>query len=207
LWICRERRALDDAGSLLRVGTTSLRREGQLKARNAKVEIGMLRGNVETRLKRVRDGDFDATLLAAAGIARLGIALDGLFVTELDPWDFVPAPGQGTLGVTAREGDRETIALLEAIDDPRAAQESVVERTIAARLGGACDLPLGALARIVGQRLAAVAVVVAADGSRTIRSEKDGLVANARAMGEAIADDLVREGAHALLAARPAAEH
>ena len=202
LWISRDARSLDEATEATSIGTTSLRRAGQARARNPKVAIGMLRGNVETRLKRVRQGDFHATLLAAAGVARLDVSLDGLFVTELDPWSFVPAPGQGALGVTARADDDSTTALLGEIDDARAATESVAERTIARRLGGSCDLPLGALARVDGSLVRVVAVVVAADGRRVLRREREGQ--DACALGEAIADDLVRDGAHELLAARSA---
>jgi hydroxymethylbilane synthase len=202
LWISASRRPLGADSGSIRLGTTSLRRAGQARARNPQLSIGMLRGNVETRLAKVRVGDFDATLLAAAGIARLGVKLDAFFVEALDPWSFVPAPGQGALGLTARIEDDSVLSLLAHIDDPVAAFEAKIERAIAARLGGACDLPLGAFARVEGRRVRAVGIVVSDDGSRLLRSEGEGDMTQAQAIAHSIAEALIRDGAHELLAPR-----
>jgi hydroxymethylbilane synthase len=202
LWIAGARRLLDEDSGPLRLGTTSLRRSGQARARNPRVSVGMLRGNVETRLAKIRAGDFEATLLAAAGIARLGVKLDALFVEPLDPWTFVPAPGQGALGLTARGDDAEVLAALGQIEDSVAAQEARIERAIAARLGGSCDLPLGAFARVEGRRVRAVGIVVADDGSRVLRRDGEGAATDADAIALAIAEALVCDGAHDLLTPR-----
>lgn len=202
LWISGSRSSLGEDGGPLRLGTTSLRRSGQARARNPRISVGMLRGNVETRLAKVRAGDFEATLLAAAGIARLGVNLDALFVESLDPWTFVPAPGQGALGLTARSDDAAVLAALGEIEDSIAAREAGIERAIAARLGGSCDLPLGAFARVEGGRVRAIGVVVSDDGSRLLRREGEGEATEAAAIALAIAEALIRDGAHELLAPR-----
>jgi hydroxymethylbilane synthase len=202
LWIARDRCTLASAHPGTRVGTTSLRRAGQARALNAELEFGMLRGNVETRLSRVREGMFAATLLAAAGIARLEIDLGGLCVEALDPWQFVPAPGQGALGVTAREDDATSISTLAPLRAKTATVECTVERAIAERLGGSCDLPLGAFARASGEYVSAVGIVVSADGKRLLRREREGHATDARAIGHAIGDALLGDGAGELFTAR-----
>jgi hydroxymethylbilane synthase len=162
----------------------------------------MLRGNVETRLRRVRDGEFAATLLAAAGLARLELELGSLFAEPLDPWAFVPAPGQGALGITARADDREALDVVSTLDAAAAAAEAAAERAIAQRLGGSCDLPLGAFARVSAERIAVVGVVVSEDGRRLLRRERDGKTQDAAAIGAAIGEDLLRDGAGELFTRR-----
>jgi hydroxymethylbilane synthase len=183
-----------------RIGTTSLRRAGQILAQNPGVEIGMLRGNIETRLTRVRDGRFDATLLAAAGLARLGVRVDDLTTLPLDPWTFVPAPAQGALAITCREEDRAMRAACSRINDAGAECETQAERAVARALGGSCDLPLGALARLHGATLRLVAVVASSDGRRILRREDQGEPKHADELGVRVADLLAADGAHALLA-------
>jgi hydroxymethylbilane synthase len=202
LWISGSRRSLGEDGGPLRLGTTSLRRSGQARALNPRISVGMLRGNVETRLAKIKAGDFEATLLAAAGIARLGVNLGTLFVESLDPWTFVPAPGQGALALTARSDDAAVLAALGEIEDSIAAREAGIERAIAARLGGSCDLPLGAFARVEGGRVRAIGVVVSDDGSRLLRREGEGEATEASVIALAIADALIRDGALELLAPR-----
>jgi len=186
-----------------RVGTTSLRRAGQLLAQNPGVEVGMLRGNIETRLTRVREGRFDATLLAAAGLARLGIRVDDLAMLPLDPWAFVPAPAQGALAVTCRDDDRAVRSACSTINDAGAESETTAERTVARALGGSCDLPLGAFARIDGETLRLVGVVAAADGKKILRHEQVGRPDRADELGMLVAELLAADGAHALLATEP----
>ena len=186
-----------------RIGTTSLRRAGQVLAQNPRVEIAMLRGNVETRLARVREGRFDATLLAAAGIARLGVRTDDLATTALDPWTFVPAPAQGALAITCREDDRAMRAACSLINDARAECETVAERAVGRALGGSCDLPLGALARLDGAMLELVAVVASSDGRRILRREERGEPQRADDLGVRVAELLAADGARELLAGEP----
>lgn len=185
-----------------RIGTTSLRRAGQILAKNPALEIGMLRGNIETRLSRVREGRFDATLLAAAGLARLGLSTEGLATIALDPWEFVPAPGQGALAVTCRADDRRVLDVCARINDRGAEYETRAERAVARRLGGSCDLPLGALARIRGDALRLVAIVASSDGRRILRREESGQAAEADHLGIRVGDLLAADGAHELLVGR-----
>lgn len=194
---------LDEFAAGTRIGTTSLRRAGQVLAQNPRVEIGMLRGNVETRLSRVREGRFDATLLAAAGLARLDVRTDDLNTMRLDPWTFVPAPGQGALAVTCRGDDRHVLEACARINDERAESETRAERAVARGLGASCDLPLGALARRRGPTVYLVAIVASADGTQTLRREETGPPERADELGTSVADFLAAEGAHALLAGRP----
>lgn len=202
--ICRTSTPLESFSVGTRIGTTSLRRAGQILAQNPGIEIGMLRGNIETRLARVREGRFDATLLAAAGIARLGIRIDDLAVTALDPWMFVPAPAQGALAVTCRRDDRAVRAACSRINDVESACATQAERAVARALGGSCDLPLGALARLRGSTLHLVAVVASSDGRRILRREGQGDAACAEELGLRVADLLAADGAHALLAGESA---
>ncbi|TFH29981.1 MAG: hydroxymethylbilane synthase, partial [Myxococcales bacterium] len=163
---------------------------------------GLLRGNVDTRLRRVREGTFDATLLAAAGIARLGVETGDLAVTELDPWSFVPAAGQGALGITALlEADvvRETLL---SIHDELASIAVETERAVARALGGSCDLPLGVFARSHPDGMEAVAVVVSSDGGRLLRHEVRGPMSCAVELAAELAARLRAEGAMALLERR-----
>jgi len=194
---------LDGFAAGTRIGTTSLRRAGQVLAQNPYVEIAMLRGNVETRLSRVREGRFDATLLAAAGLARLGVRTDDLNTTPLDPWTFVPAPGQGALAVTCRGGDRRVLEACARINDEGAESETQAERAVARGLGASCDLPLGALARRRGPTVHLVAIVASADGRQMLRREERGPPEQADELGTRVADLLAADGAHALLAGRP----
>jgi hydroxymethylbilane synthase len=186
-----------------RVGTTSLRRAGQLLAQNPGIEVGMLRGNIETRLARVREGRFDATLLAAAGLGRLSIHVDDLTMIALDPWAFVPAPAQGALAITCRQDDRTVRAACATINNECAECETTAERAVARALGGSCDLPLGALARMDGEALRLVAVVAAADGKKVLRHEREGTPDRAEELGGLVAELLAADGAHALLASKP----
>lgn len=187
-----------------RIGTTSLRRAGQVLAQNPGVEIAMLRGNLETRLLRVREGRFDATLLAAAGLARLGVRTDDLAVTALDPWTFVPAPAQGALAVTCRADDRRVLEACRRINDGSAECETRAERMVARALGGSCDLPLGVLARLRDETLQLVGIVASHDGRRILRREDAGRPEQAEELGARVAERLAADGAHALLAARSA---
>jgi len=127
------------------VGTSSLRRAAQILARSPKVEIRALRGNVPTRVQKLQDGDYDAILLAAAGVRRLGLDLGDLEQSELTPEIMLPAPGQGALAIEGRAGDPTTRALAD-LHDPAVARCVEAERTLLELLGGGCHLPLGCLA-------------------------------------------------------------
>ncbi len=185
-------------GSVL--GTTSARRAAQLLARDGSIRVTLLRGNVETRLRRLIEGDFDATFLAAAGIARLGIDLAPAKAVALDPFDFVPSPGQGALAFTARADDRRVLECLGRIEhaETRAAVEA--ERALARVLGGSCFLPVGAFARVVGERLRLVGVLASEDGQKLVRREDEALENDALGLGERLGRAILDGGGAEIIA-------
>jgi hydroxymethylbilane synthase len=177
------------------IGTSSTRREAQLRAIRPDLEYRTIRGNVETRIRKVMDGEYDATILAAAGLHRLDLKKH---VTEyLDPYVMVPAPGQGALAVQCRSGDDDIITLLRGIDDASTREAVLAERSFLEHLGGGCSLPVGAIAGRDGDSLRMSAIVVAPDGSRCVRVEGTG--SSGRKLGEELASEAVANGAVALL--------
>jgi hydroxymethylbilane synthase len=150
------------------VGTSSLRRGAQIRAAFAGVDIAPLRGNVDTRLRKLSDGDVDATILAAAGLVRLGI--EPAHTRALSIEQMVPAPGQGCLAVQCRSEDRELRALLTQLDHRISRMSLEAERELTRRLGGGCSLPLGAIAAARGDVLRLAAVVAAPDGGRVMHA-------------------------------------
>jgi hydroxymethylbilane synthase len=186
-----------------RVGTSSLRRRAQLLALRPDLEILDVRGNVPTRVDKAARGDYDAVLLASAGLARLSL-LDRA-VELFDTATIVPAPGQGALAVQTRSGDSEMTAILGAIDDQQVRLATLSERTVLGKLQGGCQAPLGAFAdwRSDGQ-LRIVAVVGAVHEARLVRADASRPVsstADAIALGETVADELRARGAAEMLAA------
>ena len=150
-----------------RVGTSSPRRGAQLLACRPDLKILPLRGNVDTRLRKLMSGEYDAIILAAAGLTRLG--LQGQ-ITEVLPLDvMLPAPGQGALAIQCRAGDQETLALLTAIHDPLTFAAVTAERTFLAELGGGCSLPVGAFAQKNDGQIILTGGVVSVDGKQAIR--------------------------------------
>ena len=185
-----------------RVGTGSPRRASQLHALGLGLEIVPVRGNVDTRLGKVRSGELDAVVLARAGLARIG-RLDE--VTEvLDPLQMLPAPGQGALAVECRSGDTELVALLREVLDDRATRCSVVaERRVLADLEAGCSAPVGALAEIVegddGEELWIRAVALSPDGALSVRRSASGAPDDADDVGRRLAAEMVEDGASSLL--------
>lgn len=177
------------------VGTCSLRRQGQLLARRPDLLVKPIRGNVDTRVRKVLRGDYDAALLAAAGVTRLG--LDS-HVTEWIPMEAIlPAPGQGALAVQCRAGDQETLRRLTAIDEPalRAAVEA--ERGFLQHLGGGCSAPIAAYARVENGRLRMSGLVASPDGRRVVRVEDE--AEDGRVLAGRLAARALDEGAHSIL--------
>ena len=182
-----------------RVGTSSLRRQAQLLAYRPDLTVVNLRGNVETRVRRVAEGAIDAAILACAGLERLGLCES---IRSTLPADImIPAPAQGALGIEVREGDTETIEILSRIVDPYATAEVVAERTCLAALEGGCQVPIGALARVQGPRLSLVACVCSVDGKKILRTQCEGAAADAVSLGQAAAMQLLAQGAADLIAA------
>jgi hydroxymethylbilane synthase len=182
------------AGS--KVGTTSLRREAQLRAARPDLEVADLRGNVDTRLRRLREGRFDAILLAMAGLVRLG--RDEEVTEALDARSFVPAPGQGTITLECRADDRAVRDAVRSLHHEPTARAVTAERAFLATLGGGCNVPLGAHATTAGDGLELVGFVARVDGTELIRGDARG--EDPTGLGRSLAEDLLGRGAGALLA-------
>jgi len=183
------------------VGTGSPRRRAQISALGLGLEVVDLRGNVDTRLRRVHDGDLDAVVLAAAGLRRLGRIAEA---TELlDPLQVLPAPGQGALAVEVRADDATTHAAVAALDDAETRACVTAERALLAELEAGCAAPVGALAEIVlgtdGDELSLRAVVAAPDGSADLRRSLTGAPADAADLGRRLARTLLEDGAADLM--------
>ena len=182
-----------------RVGTSSLRRECQLRARYPRLDIGPLRGNVPTRLKKLDDGQYDAVILAAAGLKRLG--LEDRITRVLPPAECLPAPGQGALGIECLAARSDLADLLAPLNDAATARCVAAERAFSRALSGSCNVPLGAYAELEGGRLRLRGFVGAPDGSRTVSGEESGPADTAEALGAALAEQLRAQGAADILAA------
>lgn len=179
------------------VGTSSLRRRAQLLRWRPDVALEDLRGNVDTRLRKLEEGVVDAVVLAAAGLLRLGIVPP--HAAPMSAAEMVPAPGQGCLALQARAGDANVLEAVRPLDhgESRAALEA--ERSVMARLGGGCALPLGAFACLDGDRIRLVAVVASPDGARVVRAEVESPTPSEAA--ERAAAELLESGAGEILAA------
>ena len=180
-----------------RVGSSSLRRQAQLKVLRPDLEIQPLRGNVDTRLAKLEAGEYDAIILAAAGLNRLGKT--ELIKQYISPDVMCPAAGQGALAVEVRAGDAAALQLLTFLDDSEARASTTCERALLGRLGGGCQVPIGALAVIRGRRLHLQAVVASPDGSQVLRESADG--DDPIQLGESVGDTLLRSGGKAILEA------
>jgi hydroxymethylbilane synthase len=180
-----------------RVGTSSLRRSVQLLARRPDVAAMPIRGNVDTRLRKLRQGEYDALLLAAAGLRRLGL-LDAT-ATLLEPDEMLPAVGQGTLGVETRADDGEILALVEPLTDRETRTATLAERAFLEAVGGTCTTPLAAYARRAGNRLRLDAFVATPDGARVMRDGEVGDPEAPEALGRRLAARLLAAGAEAII--------
>jgi len=181
------------------LGTTSLRRRAQLLAQRPDLRVEDLRGNVDTRLRRLREGRFDAIVLALAGLARLGHAAEAAEVLEVDV--LLPAPGQGVIALECRADDTAVAAAVAPLDHAPTARCATAERVFLAALGGGCNLPLGAHAQLDGERVRLRALVAREDGSLTLRGDAED--ADPTELGQRVARQLLTNGAAALIA-RPA---
>ena len=180
------------------VGTSSLRREAQLRACYPQLTVKPLRGNLDTRLGKLDKGDYDAIILAAAGLRRLGLA--ERIRSLLEPSVSLPAAGQGALGIEILESRRDLADWLRPLECPRTAACALAERAVSRVLGGSCQVPLAAYARVDGDALSVDALVAEPDGTHIVRSRRSGDVADAQALGEAAAQELLAQGAQAILA-------
>lgn len=179
------------------VGTSSLRRESQIRARYPELAVKPLRGNLDTRLGKLDKGEYDAIVLAAAGLERLG--LGSRIRSLLDPADSLPAAGQGALGIEIREDRGDVRAWLAPLASADTTSCVVAERAVSRKLGGSCQVPLAAYAEIAAGTLSLRALVASPDGARMIHAARSGPAADALAIGEAAAQELLDAGAQAIL--------
>jgi hydroxymethylbilane synthase len=180
-----------------RVGTGSLRRRAQLLHLRPDLDIRDLRGNVDTRLRKVESGEYDAIMLAKAGLDRLGATHR---ITEVfSPDIFLPAVGQGAIGVECRADDPETSAALEKLDDAETRSAIIAERTLLSTLEGGCQVPLGAWARLERDELVLEACVCSVDGTQYIKQRAAAPPDQARALGEHMGRLLIDAGAQSIL--------
>lgn len=180
-----------------RVGTASLRRASQVRALRPDIVTAPVRGNVETRLGKLDAGEFDAIVLASAGLERLGLA--DRITARLGPPDFVPAGGQGAVGIECRSDDLDVIAALQVLDDDVSARCVRAEREVSLRLGGSCSVPLAAHAVADGATLRLQALVSSLDGRTVLRAEAEGT--DPEAVGAECAQQLLDAGAGPVLEA------
>lgn len=188
---------LDDLPAGAVVGTSSLRREAVLRARYPQLVIKSLRGNLDTRLKKLDAGEYDAIILAAAGLIRLG--LKDRIKAVLTPEQSLPAPGQGALGIELVAGDAAMAAVVAPLNDPETAHCVRAERALSRALGGSCQVPLGGYAVIDNGELWLRAFVASVDGKDMVAGEVRGNPADDEALGSRLADELRARGASAIL--------
>jgi hydroxymethylbilane synthase len=187
--------SLDDLPRGARVGTSSLRRQAQLKALRTDLELHPLRGNVDTRLRKLADGEYDAIILAAAGLNRLG---KDQFMRHVLPAEVMcPAAGQGALALEIRAGDFATAELVKFLDDGAARLTTICERALLGKLGGGCQVPIGALAEVRGDRLHLDAIVASPDGGKLLRESREGN--DPMSLGAETGETLLRRGGAQIL--------
>ena len=194
--VARTAGSLEELPAGAAVGTSSLRRSAQLAALRPDLEIRSIRGNVDTRIRKVSDGEYDAAVLAAAGIRRLG--LDDVVTEWLSDETMLPAPGQGALAIQCRADDEAVLALLAALDDPAARAETTAERAFLRTLGGGCAAPVAALAvTTTTPRVRLQGLVASVDGRQVVRVTGEGEPAD---VGERLAEEALSRGADRILA-------
>lgn len=181
------------------VGTSSMRRESQVRARYPYLAVTSLRGNLDTRLRKLDEGQYDAIVLAAAGLKRL--KLDARIRAELDPDTSLPSAGQGALGIECCANRPDLVRWLAPLHHAQSAARVTAERAVSRTLAGSCEVPLGAYAELRGEVLWVRGFVGLADGTRMLHAEREGRPEDADALGRDLADELRARGADEILAA------
>lgn len=197
--VARDGLTLDELPQGAKIGTGSPRRAAQMLRYRPDLNVAPLRGNVETRLRKLKEGEFDATLLALAGLRRLG--LQDVVTEILDPEVCLPAAGQGAIGITIRRGDGRAEEVLSTLRDVRAAACASAERAALHALGAGCHAPVGAMATVEDGRVHLRVRVLAHDGSTEIAGTEEGSLAEAAALGRRLATELLEQGAGPLVQA------
>ena len=191
----RKYKSIDELPHGARIGTSSLRRQAQLKAVRPDLEVHSLRGNVDTRLRKLEAGEYDVVILAAAGLNRLGKT--ELVRQVISAEIMCPAAGQGALAIEIRADDSGTRQLLAFLDDPTARATTTCERALLNKLGGGCQVPIGAFAEVRDGQLHLDAIVARPDGTKLLRESQDG--SDPVRLGEAVGEALLRRGGDAIL--------
>lgn len=178
-----------------RVGTSSLRRAVQIKRKNPNVTVIPIRGNVESRVKKCLDGPFDALVLAEAGLKRL--ELSNQIIQRFSYLEFVPAPGQGAIGIVCRKDNKKALGVLQKVEDKSTRYAIDAERSLIQYLNAGCRFPVGAIAipNLRTKRITLHASVFSADGSQSINLKKSDVISNAVKVGQEVANDLLSRGA------------
>jgi hydroxymethylbilane synthase len=184
--------------SSARVGTGSLRRQAQLRHLRPDLRISDVRGNVDTRLRKLDEGQFDAIVLAEAGLRRLGLSHRATHVLPIDA--MLPAVGQGALGIECRRDDVRTLAAITPLNDAASRAAVTTERALLAHLRGGCMAPVGALGRVQQGMLHLAAVVVSPDGAQRLVAHGAAAMVDAESLGKHVAEKLIAQGADALIA-------
>jgi len=188
---------VEDLPNKARVGTSSLRRQAQLKAIRPDLDIHPLRGNVDTRLRKLEAGQYDAIILASAGLKRLGKTE---WIKQIIPAEIMcPAAGQGALGIEIREGDTKTRELLAFLNDSDARAATTCERALLNSLGGGCQVPIGAFAEVKNGKLHLDSIVADPDGSKLLRDSREG--DDPETLGNEAGASLLKRGGNAILEA------
>ncbi len=199
--VARDGLTLTELPDAARIGTGAVRRIAQINALGRGLECVPIRGNVDTRLRKVADGELDAVILARAGLCRLGRAAEATEI--LDPLLMLPAPAQGALAVECRDDDGELLELLAALDDPGTRAAVTAERTLLADLSAGCSAPVAALAEVAdgdhGMEIYLRGAVFSPDGHFGVRLSRTGTLAEAEQVGRLLAADLLAEGADSVL--------
>lgn len=197
-FVSNQYQSLEDLPEGSVVGTSSLRRQSQLQARLPHLKIESLRGNLQTRLRKLDEGQYAAIILAAAGLKRLG--LEQRITALIEPEQSIPAVGQGALGIEIRADRDDMRRLLAPLNHPESAACVEAERAFSRALAGSCTVPLGAYGQISAGRLHMMGFVSSVDGREMVRAEVSGDPADADALGRALAERLVAQGADRILA-------
>jgi len=197
VFISNNYKQIDDIPDGAVVGTSSLRRQSQIKSLHPAIVLKDLRGNVGTRLRKLDNGEYDAILLAAAGIIRLGLSER---ITQLIPQSvLLPAIGQGAIGIECRAGDEVVHEMIAPLDDHDTSLCVQTERAFSRRLFGGCQLPIAGQASIIGNEISLVGLVARVDGSEVIKSEQKGSLADSDSIGTVLAETLLECGADEIL--------
>ncbi|HWR14553.1 MAG TPA: hydroxymethylbilane synthase [Terriglobales bacterium] len=194
-FLSRHFTSINELPQKARVGTSSLRRQAQLKAMRPDLEIHPLRGNVDTRIRKMEEGQYDAIILASAGLNRLGLTR---WIREVIPADVMcPAAGQGALGIEIRKGDAETLKHLEFLNDRPTRLAVMAERALLNELGGGCQVPIGAHAEVTGDDIKLMGVVARPDGTLVLRDTRFG--GDPVRLGEELGKSLLERGGRDIL--------